>query len=71
MEVELLDDVAAVRLDGVDADDELLGDLAVRVAAGDEAEDLALAVGEAVVVKAVLAAGADAADVVVQQVTGD
>ena len=47
-EVKLLLDVGAVGLDGPHADEELLGDLAVGVAEGDEAQDLELAIGEVV-----------------------
>src|SRR3990172_5978372 len=56
--VELGHDVGAVRLDGLDADVELLGDLLVGGALGDELEHLALAGGEEVV--------ADAAGVALQ-----
>src|SRR5688572_33331749 len=47
-EPELLLDVCAVRLDGADAEIEPLGDLVVRMAQGDQAQDLHLAVGEVV-----------------------
>src|SRR6266511_2673802 len=46
VQVQLLEDVADVVLDGVLGDVELLGDVAVVVALGDELEDLHLAVGE-------------------------
>src|SRR5262249_16643337 len=45
-DVELAVDVAQVRLDGARAEDELVGDLAVRSPGGDERGDLALAGGE-------------------------
>ena len=47
-QVELLEDVRDVRLDGRLADVELLADLGVREAAGDQAEDVALALGQLV-----------------------
>src|SRR5439155_1748012 len=46
VEVELLHDPLAVRLDGVDADREDASDLAVHLALGDELQDFALAVRE-------------------------
>ena len=45
-QAELLEDVRDVRLDRRLADEELLPDLCVRQARGDEAEDLVLARGE-------------------------
>jgi hypothetical protein len=47
-QVELLEDVGDVRLDGGLADVELLGDLSVGESVGDEPEDLQLARGELV-----------------------
>src|SRR5437763_14954967 len=47
LEVELLLDVLAVGLDGLDAEEELVGDLAGAEAFPDHAEDFQLAVGEA------------------------
>src|SRR5207302_7677704 len=46
VEVQLLEDVADVVLDGVLGDEELLGDVPVVVAPGDELEDLQLPVGQ-------------------------
>ena len=46
--VELLLDVGAMRLDGTHREEELLGDLGVGVAQGDEPQDLDLALGEVV-----------------------
>ena len=46
MHVELGHDAAAVALDGLDAQLQLLGDLGAGLALGDELKDLALAVGE-------------------------
>src|SRR5438128_1112489 len=46
--VELLQDVRDVRLDGRVADVELSADLGVREAAGDQAENVELALGEIV-----------------------
>jgi hypothetical protein len=43
---ELGQHVSDMGLDGFRADDELRGDLGVRQALGDQAQDLALAVGE-------------------------
>ena len=45
-EVELLEDVRDVRLDGRVADVELLADLGVREAAGDQTKDVQLALGQ-------------------------
>lgn len=42
-DVELLEDVRDVDAGGLDADHECAGDLAVRIAAGDERQDLGLA----------------------------
>ena len=47
-ELELAQHGADVGLDGLDGDPEALGDLLVEVAAGDVAQDLALARGELV-----------------------
>src|SRR5436190_5371805 len=47
-ELELLEDVRDVRLDGGVADVELLGDLAVRQAGGDQAKDFSFALAEVV-----------------------
>ena len=47
-ELEFAQHAAHVRLDGLDRDEQLLGDLLVRVAAGDQPQDLAFALGELV-----------------------
>ena len=47
-EAQLVEDVAAVGLDGADAQEELTRDLLIRVAERDEAQDLALALGQVV-----------------------
>src|SRR5215470_7998185 len=58
VEIELLHDVLAVRLDRVDAHRQDGGDLLVRLSLGDQLEDLALTVGQQrEVVLDVLAAG--------------
>src|SRR5919202_2569264 len=62
---ELLEDVGPVRLDGLLADRQQLGDLAVRVALGDELDDLLLARGERVLGD--LLAGPRASDVVAHE----
>src|SRR5689334_14400516 len=46
LQAQLAQDVAAVRLDGADAQVQLPGDLLVRVAERDQPQDLALAVGQ-------------------------
>src|SRR4051812_15782210 len=48
LQAELLHDVRAVRLGGTDRDVEHSGDLLVRVAEGEQAEDVALAVGQGI-----------------------
>ena len=70
VEVELLHEVGAVGFDGFDGDDELLGDLAVGEAVGDEGEDFAFAFGEAVEAVAGFAFGG-ALHVVAEDVAGD
>src|SRR4051795_6638595 len=48
LEAELDEDVGPVALDGLLADDELLGDLAARAAVRDQRDDLALARGQGI-----------------------
>src|SRR3990172_11846114 len=67
--VQLLHEAGPVHLDGVDADDKLLGDLAVGVALGDELQDLPLPRAEAVIAVA-LFSSADAPQVVVEELAG-
>src|SRR5688500_19545461 len=55
---ELLEDVGPVRLDRLLADREQLGDLAVRVALGDELDDLLLARRERILGELLAGAGA-------------
>ena len=56
-EVELLEDVGDVRLDGGFADEELFADLCVRQAAGDQTKYLEFALGEVVELRRSFAAG--------------
>src|SRR4051794_18081974 len=45
-DVELAEDAAQVSLDGLDAEEEFVGDLEIRTAVDDETRDLGLALGE-------------------------
>src|SRR5215208_5645135 len=45
-ELELAEEIAAMGVDGLDADEQLAGDLVMVAAEGEEAEDLRLAFGE-------------------------